>query len=93
MSKTKSNKVWALRNKETGTLYPEFTYKSREAARKAAKGRRFKGQYTPCRLSDVKTTTTGEAYRVVITQKDPTNFSHFVKKMGFFPFWIWDNAY
>src|ERR1700676_3087618 len=57
--KTKSNtKVttnsnqWVLKNKETGKVYSNWTYPSRNAARKAAKGKRFKGMYTATRAGD-----------------------------------------
>lgn len=44
------NYIWKLKNKETGNFYPEFSYPTRAAARKAAKGRRFGGKYTPTKF-------------------------------------------
>lgn len=53
---TKSKQVtvnqWVLTNKETGKVYSNWTYPSRNAARKAAKGKRFKGMYTATRSGD-----------------------------------------
>ena len=54
--KTKSTKTkvnqWVLKNRETGKVYSNWTYPSRQAARKAAKGRRFKGLYVPVKSGD-----------------------------------------
>lgn len=49
-----TKKAWVLKNKETGKFYPNFTYPTRSAARKAAKGQRFKGQYTPAQIKVMK---------------------------------------
>ncbi len=54
------NCKWALKDKTTGLIYPTFTYTSRSSARKASKGRRFKGNYTP-----VKVPTTFQAAKPV----------------------------
>ena len=44
----KTNKnTWVLQHKLTGEIYPNFTYKSRESSRKAAKGHRFKSLFKP----------------------------------------------
>ncbi len=52
MTTTTKQKNWALQNKETGDLYSNWTYPTRDAARKAAKGRRFKGTYKVVKLGD-----------------------------------------
>ncbi len=47
--KAKQN-LWGLRNKFTGEMYPNFTYKTRQAARKASKSPRFGGKYTAVKI-------------------------------------------
>jgi len=54
MKNTKKN-TWALRNKVTGQIYPNFTYKTRASARKAAKAARFGGMFTPVQVNVAKT--------------------------------------
>lgn len=60
-SKTKQSSrtaSWVLKNKETGKVYSNWSYPSRTAARKAAKGRRFKGAYTPFKAGVAKGVST-----------------------------------
>ncbi len=50
--------VWMLKNKTTGQIYPTYTYKNREAARKAvrsASGRFI--NYTPVKVSKTAATS------------------------------------
>jgi hypothetical protein len=58
MTKATTALKWVLKNKETGKVFPTFSYPSRSAARKAAKGQRFKGQYMPVKLTVTHTPKT-----------------------------------
>jgi hypothetical protein len=109
-SVTKNVNAWALKSRVTGRVYPSFSYPTRSAARKASKGRRFKGEYFPVKMDTTvdiivmtkpaTATTPKYTYKGEYVskstfntpnskvRKDPTNFSNFVSKMGFHPFWI-----
>jgi len=50
MTKTNTATKWVLKSKVTGKIYPTFAYATRSAARKAANGRRFKGEYMPVKF-------------------------------------------
>ena len=68
-----SEYIWKLKNKETGNYFPTFTYKTRSAARKAAKGRRFKGQYTPVKVTPVQATINEIERNTTSTMKQNVN--------------------
>ncbi len=57
MNKTTTAKKWALKHKVTGQVYPTYTYPTRSAARQAAQGRRFKGEFTPVKFMTTATKT------------------------------------
>lgn len=52
MTHSNANHKWVLQHKTTGQYYPTFSYRSREAARKAARAKRFAGLYTPVKVSN-----------------------------------------
>lgn len=53
----KKKNTWGLKNKVTGEMYPNFTYKSRQSARKAAKSPRFGGMFTAVKIKVKKSTS------------------------------------
>lgn len=71
--------IWALRHKTTGAIFPTFTYKNREAARKAAKGRRFGGKYTPVKIEQPARTHHSNA-PITRAIPEPTQRVTFVEK-------------
>lgn len=59
MNTSTLTRKWTLKHKTTGEYLTDmYTYPTREAARKAAKGRRFEGLFTAVRVPSTKTKKT-----------------------------------
>ena len=68
MNTSTLTRKWTLKHKTTGEyLTDTYTYTTREAARKAAKGRRFDGLFTVARVPSTKTKRSVQTYTAPVT--------------------------